>query len=136
MSDVFADTSGWANFFLRDEPHHNLANRIVSQSRRERARVITTNYVLAELNALLTNPIRMPRPRKSRYSMHSASSWIEIVHINPELDLKAWDLLMERPDKSWTLVDCSSFVLMKALNIRQALTSDHHCEQAGLLRLL
>jgi len=34
------------------------------------------------------------------------------------------------------LVSCSSFVVMQPLDIRDALTTDRHFEQAGLVRLL
>jgi hypothetical protein len=36
-----------------------------------------------------------------------------------------------RPDKEWSLTDCISFVAMNERNITDALTSDHHFEQAG-----
>ncbi len=45
-------------------------------------------------------------------------------------------MLAERPDKEWSLVDCASFVLMRQREINEALTSDHHFEQAGFSRLL
>lgn len=34
------------------------------------------------------------------------------------------------------LVDCASFVVMQQRRITQALTTDHHFEQAGFVRLL
>ncbi len=64
------------------------------------------------------------------------SSWVEIVHIDSTLDQEAWQLLKNRPDKEWSLVDCSSFVLMQQWSIVEALTTDHHFEQAGFVRLL
>ncbi len=41
-----------------------------------------------------------------------------------------------RQDKEWSLVDCASFVVMQQRGIFEALTSDHHFEQAGFVRLL
>jgi predicted nucleic acid-binding protein len=64
------------------------------------------------------------------------ASWVEIVHIDPTIDNEAWKLLKNRPDKKWSLVDCSSFVLMQQRGIIEALTTDHHFEQAGFVRLL
>jgi predicted nucleic acid-binding protein len=34
-------------------------------------------------------------------------------------------------DKAWSLTDCISFVIMRERGITEALTSDHHFEQAG-----
>jgi predicted nucleic acid-binding protein len=41
-----------------------------------------------------------------------------------------------RPDKDWSLTDCISFVVMRDRGITEALTGDHHFEQAGFKALL
>ena len=38
-----------------------------------------------------------------------------------------------RPDKDWSLTDCISFVMMEREKIGEALTGDHHFEQAGFI---
>jgi uncharacterized protein len=65
-----------------------------------------------------------------------ASRTVEILHVNADLDSAAWLLWEARSDKAWSLVDCSSFVIMQQQNISHALTNDHHFEQAGFVRLL
>jgi predicted nucleic acid-binding protein len=44
-------------------------------------------------------------------------------------------LLEARLDKSWSLVDATSFVVMRRFGIGEALTPDHHFEQMGFTRL-
>jgi predicted nucleic acid-binding protein len=39
-------------------------------------------------------------------------------------------------DKSWSLTDCASFLIMEAMGIREALTYDNHFLQAGFTALL
>jgi len=34
------------------------------------------------------------------------------------------------------MIDCTSFVVMQQLALTEALTTDHHFEQAGFIRLL
>jgi predicted nucleic acid-binding protein len=56
-------------------------------------------------------------------------------------DLAPWykaglELYGNRPDKSWSLTDRISFAVMEARSIREALTGDHHFEQAGFTPLL
>ncbi len=50
--------------------------------------------------------------------------------------LDALNLYVRRPDQSWSFTDCASFRLMKARKITDALTTDHHFEQAGFKALL
>jgi predicted nucleic acid-binding protein len=99
--------------------------------------VVTTNYFLVELVTLLTSPLHVPRPKAIAFieSLKTSPS-IEVVHVDAALDAEAWKLLRGRQDKQWSLVDCASFVLMRRRNIREALTTDHHFEQAGFIRLL
>ncbi len=61
---------------------------------------------------------------------------MDIIHVTENLDAKSWDLLKNRSDKNWSLVDCSSLVVMRENKISEALTTDRHFEQAGFVRLL
>ena len=98
---------------------------------------MTTNYILSELVALFTSPLRLPRHLLVRYiETIKNASYVEIIHVDKGLDTAAWILLQERLDKEWTLVDCASFVVMKQHEITEAFTTDHHFEQAGFVRLL
>ena len=49
---------------------------------------------------------------------------------------RALDQYERRPDKDWSLTDCLSFLLMEERGITEALTADHHFEQAGFRALL
>jgi predicted nucleic acid-binding protein len=45
--------------------------------------------------------------------------------------------IVEAPaGQNWGLVDCASFVVMQQRGIIEALTTDHHFEQAGFVRSL
>ena len=93
--------------------------------------------VFAELIALMTSPLRMPRPQQvTTIETIKTASWVEVVHIDPTLEVEAWTLLRSRLDKTWSLVDCASFTVMRHRGIREALTTDHNFEQAGFLQLL
>ena len=99
--------------------------------------IITTNYVLAELASLLTRPLRIPLLLQVQFLADiRASSWVDVVHVDIALDAAAWQLWQSRPDKEWSLADCASFVVMQQRGLTEALTTDHHFEQAGFIRLL
>ena len=93
--------------------------------------------MIAELVSLFTSPFRISRPRIIEYiEVIKRSPSIDLIHIDQRLDSQAWNLLTERPDKKWSLVDCSSFVIMQNEGISDSLTTDHHFEQAGFIKLL
>lgn len=137
MNGIFVDTSGWASFFLRTEPFHRSSVDLLNEARRNRRPVVTANYVVTEVIALLTSPFRIPRAAQiGILDALRAANWTEVVHIDPERDQASVALLKAYPDKTWSLVDCSSFVVMRERGLTSALTNDRHFEQAGFIRLL
>ena len=56
---------------------------------------------------------------------------VEVVHITINLFNKAFELYKTHQDKTWGLVDCVSFVVMRDQGINTALTFDRHFIQAG-----
>jgi predicted nucleic acid-binding protein len=60
----------------------------------------------------------------------------ESVSQTPELFRDALALYQHRPDKSWSLTDCASFLIMDRQQIAEALTHDRHFEQRGYRTLL
>ncbi len=61
---------------------------------------------------------------------------IEIIPAERWLLVRGIDLYARRPDKAWSLTDCISFVVMGERGLAEALTGDHHFEQAGYRALL
>ena len=61
---------------------------------------------------------------------------IDVVWVNEALNRRALDLLFARLDKTYSLCDGVSFLLMKDRGLTDALTTDRHFEQEGFRRLL
>ena len=137
MADLFADTSGWANLVDPSQSFHSMTADIYRSARNQSRRMLTTNYVLTELVALMTSPLRFPRAKMIAFiESLKTSPYIEVLHVDAGLDEEAWQLLKSRQDKEWSLVDCASFVVMRRRKLVEALTTDHHFEQAGFVRAL
>jgi predicted nucleic acid-binding protein len=137
MADIFADTAGWGHLVDPTQAQHVQAATLYRRGRQQGQKFITTNYMLAELIALLTSPLRIPRPIIIAFiNSLKTSPYVEVVHIDATLDEQAWQLLSQRQDKEWSLVACTSFVLMKQRGLLEAFTTDEHFEQAGFVRLL
>lgn len=137
MVNLFVDTSGWGNLVDKSQPYHSLMVQLYRSAKQQNRRLITSNYIITEVVALFTSPLKLPRHQIISFvNSLKTSSYVEIIHINQEIDDLAWNLLSNREDKQWSLVDCSSFIIMNQNNILEALTNDVHFEQAGFIRLL
>ena len=60
----------------------------------------------------------------------------EVLSASDQLFRLGCELHAQRPDKEWSLTDCTSFVLMQQRGLEEALTADHHFEQAGFRVLM
>ncbi len=129
---MLLDTSGLLCLLNRAEPFHQRACSLY----RTASKRITHNYVLAEFVAL-ANARRFPRPTTLDFLDDLLKSpEIETVWIDRVVHNEAMALLRQRQDKTYSLCDAVSFVLMRQRAIIDALTTDHHFEQEGLRRLL
>ncbi|HLF28628.1 MAG TPA: PIN domain-containing protein [Anaerolineae bacterium] len=137
MPDLFVDTSGWGHLVDPTQSYHMLAAQVYRAARRQQRKIVTTNYIITELAALLASPLDIPRPKIIAFIEGlKTSPYVQVVHVDSTLDEQAWEMFKNRQDKEWSLVDCASFVLMQQHNIREALATDHHFEQAGFVCLL
>jgi len=137
LPPVFIDTAGWASFFVESEPRHELAGALIRSIRNYGRPAITTNYVLAELSALLISPLHVFHSRRLEFvDRIRRAPWIEVVHIDVDLDERSWAFMAQHQDKDYSLVDCSSFLVMDDRGISAAITTDRHFEQAGFQSLL
>ncbi len=137
MKEIFVDTAGWASLFVKTGPFHQEAALLFRERKRAGTMFVTTNYVLLELAALLTSPVKLPRAKMLEYiEAIKQAPYVKVVHIDERLDSAGWALLKSRADKDWSLVDAVSFVVMEERGIKEALTTDRHFEQVGFIRLL
>jgi len=132
MRTVFADTFYYlALLNARDQAH----GRAVAFNRSFAGRMVTIGWVLTELADGLCDP-------GSRASFQAT---LQLLDNDPDVTIVAcaeapWReglaLDQQRPDKEWSLTACISFVIMQRMGITEALTGDHHFEQAGFVALL
>ena len=97
---------------------------------------VTHSYVLAEFVAL-AQARRLPRMAALTFVSDLVENTdIETVWVDEVLHREAMALLRAQPDKTYSLCDAVSFVLMRQRYVTEALTTDHHFEQEGFQRLL
>ena len=134
---VFVDTAGWVEPVLHSSPNHDAMMRYAQSLHASQRPLVTTDDVLNEVVALLTTDSRgMPRPRLIQFvNQIRGSAGLRIVHVDEAIWQEAWAMLEHMTDKTWSLVDAASFVVMRRLGITEVFTSDHHFAQAGFIRV-
>ena len=100
-----------------------------------RVPTVTTAFVLLEVANALSNHAH----RAAYLSLAQrllAGGRTTVVAASQDLLDRGQALYAARPDKDWSLTDCTSFVVMQDRGITHALTADRHFEQAGFTLLL
>ncbi len=129
---MLLDTSGLLCLHHKPEPFHDQACALYKQAHVR----LTHSYVLAEFVALATTR-RLPRLPALTYVVDLLENPdIETVWIDESLHREAMTLLLSRQDKTYSLCDAASFILMRQRNLAEALTTDRHFEQEGFRKLL
>lgn len=132
---VFLDTNGWLALLNSSDALHAVAEAKRVQLRQHGYSVVVTDWVVAETgNGLARTAARAQFPKAVKALCESPRA--RLVFIDEQLALEALKLYEERADKTWGLVDCASFVVMRDAGCTDAFTDDRHFEQAGFRCLL
>jgi uncharacterized protein len=129
---MLLDTSGLLCYFDRAEARHaDTVSHFHSATFR-----LSHSYVLAEF-VPLCQARGLPRVETLAFAWDLLSDpAVELVWVNEELHRAALSLLQARLDKTYSLCDAVSFLLMRQDGVAEALTTDRHFEQEGFARLL
>lgn len=134
-SPFFLDTAFVVARANTRDQWHATAARWEGCLTRRRWRMVTTEFVLAEIGD------GMASPRFRSYGVRIldqllADPRIEIVAASADLFAAAFALYRAHPDQGWGMTDCASFVVMAERGLTAALTADDHFRQAGFRALL
>jgi len=97
--------------------------------------LVTTEYVLWEILNAFSQPAHRLKVHPAIDIVRSHPMWL-IVAANQSRFEAGLAHHRSHEDKSWSLTDCVSFLVMQERNVFRALTHDHHFEQAGFEALL
>jgi len=109
---------------------HEQAMRWEGRLRRERRRLVTTEFILLGIGDGLAG-VRLRHSAVSIIGLLRTDPDVEIAPASSALLTAAFAVFRARNDQGWGLTDCSSFVVMRELGLTAALTSDDHFRRAG-----
>ena len=128
-SRLFVDTSAYYALADARDTNHEAAVRVRDRVIEERARLFTTNFVLAETHALVLS--RMGRQIALRVIDAIEQSTTTIVRLSARDEARARAILRHYGDKDFSLTDAASFAVMERLRIVRAFSFDAHFAQYG-----
>jgi predicted nucleic acid-binding protein len=128
---VFLDTYAliaWVH--TRDAAHPTVKSYLDAYS----GRIVTTEWVLVEFADAFAKAVVKPHALSAIQRIRRLPMF-DVVAYSPAVFQAGFDLFAARPDKDWSLTDCISFAVMTEHGLTDALTADHHFEQAGFRAL-
>lgn len=132
MNVLFADTSFFVAFLHEDDVDHDTAHDYMANHEGE---IITTDWILVELGNFLSRRANRAHFQPFVADLSGDPRFVIRRAGHDDFDL-GLGLYHRRQDKKWSMTDCISFHLMQCAGITDALSSDHHFEQAGFRILL
>jgi uncharacterized protein len=132
---AFVDTSGFYALLVKDDRMHARAGELLERAAKSSGRFVTTDYVLDE-TATLLNARGHGRLAEAFFQTVFASRACQIEWMDPDRFAQTRQFFLKHHDKSWSFTDCVSFLVMRDLGLRDALTTDAHFRQAGFNPLL
>jgi predicted nucleic acid-binding protein len=130
LKALFVDTAGWTMLADAADRQHAAARAFRDRWLERGGVLVSSDFVMDETLTLL----------RMRLGLQAAERWWDQVQsstrvrwewIDPARAESARHWFFRWQDKDFSFTDCASFVVMKQLRIREALTNDRHFVQAG-----
>jgi len=132
MKLVFADTYYFIALLNKKDAGHTKA---LAWSNSFNGLLVSTEWVFMEVADALAGSQQRTISCPLRRDLLLDKTY-QIQSFNEAIYDRGLALCEARPDKSWSLTDCISFIVMQDRGLAEALTADHHFEQAGFVALL
>jgi uncharacterized protein len=130
MKVLFVDTAGWMACADESDPAHRKAVAVRDFWIEGGGFFVTSDYVADETLTLLRIRLGI-EAAEAWWRQVDGSSRVRWEYITLARADKARGLFFRFRDKDFSFTDCTSFILMRELKLREALTTDHHFVQAG-----
>lgn len=130
MKPLLLDTSYVIALEASDDQNHKAASEHWADLLTSLPPLVTTSYVFNEVITFFNTRNHHMKALEIGNNL-LLSTLVELIHVDESLFYEGWRYLQKHRDKSYSLTDCISFVVMKQHGIKTALTFDKHFKQAG-----
>jgi uncharacterized protein len=125
---VFADTSAFLALLAGDDRCHTRAVSTWDELERAGAALVTSSYVVIEANAIIQRRLGMAALEAFTNELLKS---VAVFWMTRELHEAAAAAQLVAARRELSLVDCSSFQVMRHLGIGRAFTFDEHFREQG-----
>lgn len=125
---VFVDTSALICLLDEEQEEHLRATRVWGELMDQRARLLTTDYVRLEAWALLQNRLGLAAVKKFDENYLPV---FDLHHVTEPQFAAAKTHVLGSGRKALSLVDATSFVVMRAEALTHAFAFDRHFREHG-----
>jgi uncharacterized protein len=129
----FLDTSYILALELSSDQYHTQAQQHWQALLPTVPQLVTTSFVFDEVVTFF-NTRSYHTKAQQLGNMMLTSTFITLHFVHEPLFQQGWAYFQHHTDKTYSLTDCISFVVMHENGITTALTFDHHFTQAGFQR--
>lgn len=136
MRRVFVDSGGFFAVLIAQDESHARAKALFDQADTERWQLVTSNAVVIETYALLLARTRQKRSAAIGFLDRLPETPVHIERIRPVDEEGAVALVRAHIDKTYSLCDALSFVLMERLGLTEAISFDRHFTEYGRFTIL
>jgi predicted nucleic acid-binding protein len=126
--------AGWLACADGTDPAHARARAARDAALAAGRLLVTTDYVIDETLTLLRMRLGLPAA-EAWWSQIEASSRVRWQWVDAARAEKARAVFFRHRDKEYSFTDCTSFVVMRELRLKEALTTDRHFRQVGFQAL-
>ena len=128
MSTIFIDTSAFYALLDADDAGHRRVKDAWARLLKYDSFLITSNYILVETFALVQNRLGV---EAVRVFQEDIVPLLDIRWVDAPVHSAAISALLAAGRKQLSLVDCSSFEIMRRGGVRKAFTLDKHFREHG-----
>lgn len=129
---VFLDTHGFYAWLAADDPQHGKAVAFFTTTNRP---LVTTDWIVGETCNLFVAR-RAPRLVRVLFDALDRSVSIRRIPVDEARFQEARKLYLKYEEHAFPFTDCTSFVVMRELRLKDALTADRHFRTMGFNPLL
>lgn len=128
--NIFVDTSAFLAILNGNDQYHRPAKQTWTEILSSDSMVFTSNYIMLETTALLQHRFGIEALRLFENNIQPV---IELIWINENVHKIGMGILIAANRRALSLVDCTSFEIMRQAALEQVFTFDPHFSEQGFI---